>query len=517
MFPLERFKTNQLRTNLIDAIYVRLLAQIALLEQTGMKPVTQEDVERFVYNPQNAKLADAIQKDGYTFEGFAAKKMLVLNYALFISRQAYGGISEALFAPQSLDAETLREQWIFRAFSFAPEQPKVMARAMLLENARLARSLERRVRAGENFARLAQRYSLTRSFVGGAISETGEETPSLTSLTSLEPELQAALGVFAKPGLIRVPAPFGRAWLVNIIAYEPAVSFSQRASKVPSAQNSLSNGRVFTLSATTDNDLYLDSADASRNDPRSEIQALDPSVSLVDPIVGRVGTKEFRLVSWFANTLLAKDATDFEQIEAELPKTVEAFLTKEAVHQELPYGGAGAESGLETYLAARANVSEMQLKFYYDQNRTKFLLGNNPFYMQCQFENKDYASHWRGVFVFAASEAWINGISYQCDTEGEADPLPLPEMPSQSSLIPIAGGYITKVFQHRATYYFLALYRFLPQPIQKPFVLVRGEVEQQYRLIVARKRLPTFELELRARAGVQNLLAEGLRELEVSH
>jgi hypothetical protein len=48
----------------------------------------------------------------------------------------------------------------------------------------------------------------------------------------------------------------------------------------------------------------------------------------------------------------------------------------------------------------------------------------------------------------------------------------------------------------------------------KPFALVRDQVEQAYRTLVAEKQLERFRAALYARTGAQNRLAEAIKQLE---
>ena len=81
-------------------------------------------------------------------------------------------------------------------------------------------------------------------------------------------------------------------------------------------------------------------------------------------------------------------------------------------------------------------------------------------------------------------------------------------------MTPIAGGYITAVSRFQQGFYFVALYGFHPDPLIKPFALVRDQVEQAYRTLVAEKQLERFRAALYARTGAQNRLAEAIKQLE---
>ena len=187
------------------------------------------------------------------------------------------------------------------------------------------------------------------------------------------------------------------------------------------------------------------------------------------------------------------------------------------MREGLPYGGAGAEGGLLPYIAARAKVSELQLKNSYWQDRRKYAYSADQYRVQCTFANSQYASKWRDVAIFAPFNIWGDALSFplntHCDTDGATDPLPLPA-PSRTTLTPIAGGYITAVSKFQQGFYFVALYGFHPDPLIKPFALVRNQVEQAYRTLVAEKQLNSFRAALYARTGAQNRLAEAIKQLE---
>ena len=200
-----------------------------------------------------------------------------------------------------------------------------------------------------------------------------------------------------------------------------------------------------------------------------------------------------------------------------LKQYVELWLEQTAVREGLPYGGAGAEFGLMTYIAARVKISDAQLKSFYWQNRREYLYRADQRKVQCTFLNSQYASKWRDVIIFSPFALWSDGGSsplwMHCDGEGATDALPLPRA-SKTTLTPIAGGYITAVSRFQQGFYFVALYGFHPDPLIKPFMLVRDQVEQTYRTLVAQKQLSSFRAALYARMGAQNRLAEAIKQLE---
>jgi hypothetical protein len=199
---------------------------------------------------------------------------------------------------------------------------------------------------------------------------------------------------------------------------------------------------------------------------------------------------------------------------------LETWITTESKRQGLPFEGVGTEFGLEPYLAARVNVSERQIKDFFSTKKNKYVLYNsvNEASFHCLFDTAVYAADWQKVFLLLPSLRWVESMIYplsHCDYQGESEPIPfLEKSPSATTLRPIAGGYMTKVFNYQNKFVFFVLEGYTPKPIPLPFNLVRGQVEREYRRLVAKKQLPAFESALRQRAGAKNLLEQTLKDLE---
>ena len=519
LLPFERFKTTLGKTRLIDAIYVEYMIAKAKLEQSGMVKVTADEIARHAAQLVEAGAGEDIKKLGYTLDGFAERELITRNYLLLSSNRLlsniWGGFLETYSKPVADDQEyiaALRERALTARFSSNPlfNPLYVTLRSMLFEDRKDADAIAPRIRSERDFDALARRYSVVRRDVGG--SYTSEFLPSQVAVPELEPEVQIAVMNATKTGLLRVAAPFGRVWLVWL-------------SKRPSRTIDLNSSLDFAVAANLTEASYSGFLKFATNSEVLSIKWLDQSIAPQDPVVAQVRQDNLRLSEIFVERILAEaDTTKLVSSEffdyapqSTFGQYVSYWTERTASVEGLPYAGAGAEYGLLGYVAARVKVSEVQLKNYYWQDRRKYMYRADQRSVQCTFVNLQYASKWRDVVIFAPFDLWGNEITNQlylhCDIEGASDPLPLPRV-SKTTLTPIAGGYITAVSRFQQSFYFVALYGFHPDPLIKPFALVRDQVERAYRTLVAEKQLGNFRAALYARTGTQNRLAEVIKQLE---
>jgi hypothetical protein len=530
--PFERFKTTPAKRRFIDAIYTEFLITRSKLEQIGMVKVTPENVQRRADLLQNAPERKRIEAAGYTLEAFAERELVTRNYlALYANQLAtnlWSGVFDAYSQPVVNDPETIaanREREIsVRAYTNGATPQYVTLRSMLLENGKQTNAIAGKIRSERDFIALARRYSQVRRDVAG--SYTSDFTPSRVSLQELEPEVQLAVLAASKSGLVRVPAPFGRVWLVWLSTplngstnrFQPT-DFSDSVSSGPTARLEF---RILSIPGTGSDDGLLKKL---LNQNPLPVEWLDPSFEGRDPVVARVGGASLRLTEFFTSQLFA--AFSLEQIaqsnffdyspDSPLGTFINLWLEENAITEGLPHRGAGAEYGLEAYIAARAKVSDVQLKAYYWQHRQDYRYRDDERFISCRFESLNYAKKWRDVVIFAPFNLLSVSLDYpmnaHCDAEGEADPVSLPKF-SRATLTPIAGGFVTPVFEYQKGFYFVSGYGFHPDPLLKPFVLVRETVEQTYRRIIAAKQLESFKAGLLQRTGAKNSLVQASAELE---
>ena len=521
LLPFERFKTTLGKTRLIDAIYVEYMIAKAKLEQSGMVKATADEIARHEAQLVDAGAGEDIKNAGYTLDGFAERELITRNYLLLSSNRLlsniWGGYLETYSKPVEDDREYVaasRERALTARFS-SDLLPRfnplfVTLRSMLLESRKDADAIALRIRSERDFDALARRYSVVRRDVGG--SYTSESLSSQVAVQELEPEVQIAVMNATKTGLLRVDAPFGRVWLVWL-------------SKRPGRTVNLNSSLDFAIAANLTEVSYSGFLKSAFDSEVLGIKWLDQSVAPRDAVVAQVGQDRLRLSELFVErifaeadttTLLSSEFFDYAP-QSTFGRYVSYWIERTASVEGLPYAGAGAEYGLLGYLAARVKISELQLKSQYWQDRRKYTYRADQRIVQCTFINSQYARKWRDVVIFAPFNIWGDGENFplymHCDTQGTTDALPLPA-PSRTTLTPIAGGYITAVSKYQQGFYFVALYGFHPDPLIKPFALVRDQVEQAYRTLVAEKQLGSFRATLYARTGAQNRLAEAIKQLE---
>jgi hypothetical protein len=511
MLPLERYKTTKARTNLIEGIYLEFLIQKTVLEQKGMQKVTPKLIEDFLAQPASIDLYGKTRSKDYTPQGIASRRLLERAYMNASQSAWFEEYTRAVFNTHT-DVKAALERQITFSYLDPNTVPEVKLRAMLLRDEKTAKRLEKQIRSDFDFERLARLYSLVRASVGG--SYPGTERPESTKLNYLEPELQVAISTFAKKGMFRVNAPFGRMWLVNLLDISKLQSNLINTTPVTAEQLSF-GGVTQKLSGS-----YL--GDGSQlnglSGLKTSVEVLDPNLHRYNPVAVRIDKLESGISSIYASVLFSNDSGIFEEIESKINQEIQAWLSQQVVRIGLPHGGAGSVDGLESYLAARVKVSENQLKSYYFANRKRFVFESGGEQIPCRFETLTFANQMRKFFVLFPDDKWFYSLEYPsgiyCDTDGGREPPPLPKKLSRSSLTPIPGGFVTEVFKYEKEFWFIALYGYQPKPLLKPFALVRNEVEQEYRGLVAKKQLPAFEQALRKRVKAQNLLKQAMQELE---
>lgn len=517
LLPFERYKTTPNRTRLIDAVYVRFMIARAQLEQAGMERIASDDIDAFAKRiAQNVVSAD-LNERGYSLEAFTERALLVQRVlALEVTRASTDrwrvaleqwGLPGTNASNSTVQSAADRERGItLRALGSTPDPWWVGVRSMLLGSLEEVQAVAPSLRSEAAFIAAARQRSLVRRDLGGAYD--GWSSPSV-SVSMLEPELQIAVMNATRTGLLRVPAPFGRVWLLWLSQLP-----SSRAENLNDPYG-LSAGLSFSLvggSGTTPIEINFE----------SDVQWLEATLTPAEFTLARIGAARLDLTDYIVAELLQNAQVSDPQIIA-APKAsptsdLEGFVTKwlepRVIAQGLPYGGAGTEFGLEIYLAARVTVSVSQLKYAYWQKRAEYRYQNFETRAQCAFNEAGYAAKWREVVVFAPFPIWDGLVgNLDCDNEGETEPLPLPK-PLRTTLTPIAGGYITGLLKTPSVTYFVALYGFHPDPLVKPFALVRGKVQQAYRAEVAKKQLEGFRAALYKRTNAENRAKAVVQELE---
>ncbi len=513
MLPLERYKTTKARTNLIEGIYLEFLIQKTVLEQKGMAKVNPESVRLFMAQSLPSRQNDP-RRSSYTAEGYAARELVEKAYLATIIWEFY----ERFYDKSQPDAKAVTEQQTTASYVQGIKPPEVTIRAMLLKDANVAKRLEKQIRSDADFERLARYYSLVRASVGGAYP--GTERPESVRLNLLEPELQIGISKFAKRGIFRVAAPFNRVWLVSVL---------DTSKLQPKRTNQASPFELSPLRDSALGSLNFAPGDGYQiqklTQLKSTVEILSPNLRQHNPTAVRLQNTRLGISSIFAMTLFLNEPEIFADIESKISQEIETWLKRSIIETGLPFNGAGArdngagaQESLGNYLAARVKVSENQLKSYYAASKQQFMFERGGQAMACNFKTQAFANQMRNMFTLFTDDKWIftleSPFDSHCDVRGGGEVPPLPEKPSRTSLKPVPGGFITKVFRYQEEFWFVVLYGYQPEPLVKPFALVRNEVEQEYRGLVAKKQLPAFEQALRKRVKAQNLFKQAMQELE---
>jgi hypothetical protein len=503
MLPLERYKTTKARTNLIESVYVEFLIEKTLLEQQGLQKVTKTEITNFQKATEAEQNQAEIRALGYqNLEGYFAKTLLKNRIYVKMS-ETYLNSSAQGYKPEVTTTDPNRpvtpaekEQAITESLKRFLMPLEVSLQAMLLEDMTQVKLVQEKLKQGRDFTDLTDSYSLVHHY--------GGDPSDAIAVADLEPELQIAISDVKKPGLYVIKAPFDRYWLVDVLRF-PAESLRTQIER---------SGTIVSYGYTSPTiDYLLDTPTRLK----ARVEILNQKVKLINPLVLRVKDIEIYLSEYFTKALLLNDVSAFEPTLQKFPDYLKELISSLVPYFGLPYQGAGTESGLENYIAARFTPSENQLKQYYLEHQSEYTFEEQEFRMGCIFDSRNSAEYWRNLFILNPQRRWINDLRssrfYDCRIDDEIE-LPLPVQPSKKSLTPVPGGFITTIGKYSNKFYFLVLYNFQPNPSFKPFSLVRGQVEYGYRLSVARQRMPEFWLRLVQSVGVQDRWQDVLKELE---
>jgi hypothetical protein len=490
---------------LIEGIYLEFLIQKTVLEQNH--EAVPESVRQGV-----AFLLDTFEvprkfpnNDDYTPDGLAAYQSLAKAYTRYKEEEAFTDLANP-------NPERDFEQQITGSYLGTLGPAKVTVRTMLLPNEKTAKQLETQIRSDADFERLARKYSLVRATLGGAYGYTNSQQPQPTSIEFYEPELQVGITQFAQKGMIRIPAPFSRMWLVSVLDVSE-LNRNLIMAKLLTKQQIPIRGGLFASGERSTAGYEI----RNLGDPELNVEMLDPNVIRYNPTVASSNGIDIGISSLYALNFFTNDVGNFEVIESKMNQQIDSWLQTSILELGLPLYGAGAEYGLENYLAARVKVNETQIKSHYANNLQKYSFKNNFEQITCKFSTRDKTEKIRKQFISSQDDAWERGVydfRPNCNPQAKSEASKLPEPPSRLSLEPVAGGFVTRVLGGDKNFYFLVIKGYHPKPLLKPFNLVAYQVEQDYRRIVARKQLPAFEQALRKRTNPQNLLKQAMRELE---
>jgi hypothetical protein len=520
LLPFERFKTTPGKSRLIDALYLKFMVSKAQLEGSGMQRITSTDIDAYKERVASSFNLANLAARGYSLEAFTERALLVQRYLALGGTTASTNVLRGFLeqwgipgvAPENPTSSAAnRERAITQRGLGSDISPwAVDVRSMLLESPRRAEALASNIRSESTFIAAARQHSLVRRDLGGAYNELGV---SRVTVESLEPELQIAVMNANKTGLLRVAAPFGRVWLLWLSRLPS--SRTQGGMFDPDAFRATASLRFTVTGGSNITPLPNNPADFP-------VQWFESAFTPTEFTLARVGEERLDLTEYIVAELFQTlEISDPESITSSKPlfnTAIEQFaaswLEPRVIQQGLPYGGAGGEYGLETYLAGRVTISNAQLKTFYWQHRAEYRYQNNENRVQCVFTDAAYAAKWRAVVIFAPFPIWDGLVPYMnCDDEGSSDPLPLPKL-SSATFTPIAGGYITGILKAQSEVYFVAVYGFHPALLIKPFLLVRGEVERTYRVAVAKKQLEGFRAVLYQRTNAENRFKAVMQELE---
>jgi parvulin-like peptidyl-prolyl isomerase len=307
-------------------------------------------------------------------------------------------------------------------------EERIEARLIVVEDEALAEEIRGRVDEGEEFAALAQEYSVERADRGGALgAPEGETEPQPVGRPALPTAVANAAFSLGEAGLTEVVPLSGRYYLVSVEQFIPASVRPFEEVEAEVREDALAAKQAAVVEATL-------------QDLRAEAQITVAEESLYqysDRAVARVGDAEIM------STDLVRAVYSDPQIQQILSPNSASLITQffkpnvleQLIDRELAYQGAQqlevsfigtrnqvASSAL-TYVSREAEVTEEAVQEYYDANLQRFTIPAVAEVTRVTFDTDDQAMTFReamlaGTELAAAAEA-SSGESIDLGTVGE--------------------------------------------------------------------------------------------------
>ncbi|HEX7004233.1 MAG TPA: peptidyl-prolyl cis-trans isomerase [Trueperaceae bacterium] len=293
-------------------------------------------------------------------------------------------------------------------------EERIVARAIVVDDAELAEELRQRVRAGESFAELAGEYSEEWADRGGALgAPQGSSEPEPVGRAALPQAVSSAAFSLRGPGLTDVIESGGRFYLVQVEEFVPESPrpFEEVADQV--REDALAAKQAGVVQQHIE-------------ELRQEAQITIPEGSELeyeDYPVARVGDEEIMASE------LALATYSSQQIQQNLnpqlaPLIVEFFkptILENLIEQKLAYLGAqqldadfvGSEALVaqqaRDYVSRDATVEEERVQEFYEANTGRYVVPAQADVTRVEFESQETAESFRasvleGTEVEAAAE-----------------------------------------------------------------------------------------------------------------
>ncbi len=407
--------------------------------------------------------------------------------------------------------------------NYAPED-KVLARQIVVDDKALAEKIYEELKNGADFVELAKKYSKVGADQGGALgAEPGSTEPGpVTRVVFPEPVANEVFKL-KNGGLTPVIESGGRYYIVQVIKFLPGgdVKFEEVKDKV--MKDALAVKQQGALEAYVEEVRKKAQVKFAENFP----------YEYKNPVVARVNDAEIKLEDVnkvvFANRQvpdLIRQGLGELVVKFFYPTTTDQLVTTELLYQEakktgLPFIGPKAQiaSDVQLWKTKDVNVSEEEVKAYYEKNKDQFTIPATAAIALARFEDEEKAKAFRERVLKGEDPKKLAeelGGKYNEIPEITAKQLPptlLPvvfgDTPKEESPL----GKVSEVLKLGDKDFEVVIIKHVTPAKVLPFEEVKDQVEKlalaDKRAEVARKWIE----ELKKQAKIENRIEEVLAEL----
>ncbi|MDM7323968.1 MAG: peptidyl-prolyl cis-trans isomerase [Thermus sp.] len=404
-------------------------------------------------------------------------------------------------------------------------EPRVKARQMVVDDAKLAEELLAKAKAGEDFAALAKEHSKVGAEQGGALGAgPGENEPKPVTKVVFPEKVAEAVFALKGPGLVGPIEAGGRYYLVKVEEYLPAKAptFEEVKDRVEKdAQEAKGNGAL---------EAYLEEL-------RQKAQvrfAEDGPYSYKNPPVAKVGNREILLSQVlqpvFSNqqtAALIQQGLGELAVQFFLPQTLESLIEREILVEAAKKSGKpfiGSKDDIaQAYLLYETRgltATEEEARKFYAENPAFFTVPASAEVFGVTFKEEAKAKAFREAALRGGDLQALAKAQEGTVTEyGTVNPNQLPAVLDRlvfkvKEAFPEGPlGEVSEVVKLEDGTFVVLLIRNRKPEVLKPFREVVEEAKQRVILSKRQQKAQALVQELRKATQIENRLSQVLAEL----
>ena len=321
-----------------------------------------------------------------------------------LRRQKY---EESLVEDVEVTEEEVRTYYLANQGQYQSEE-RIVARAIVVDDAELAEQLRERVQAGESFAELAREHSEERASTAGALgAPQGSSDPQPVGRAALPQAVSSAAFAMRGPGLTEVIESGGRYYLVQVEEFVPQSPRPLEEVEERVRQDALAAKQAGVVQRRIE-------------EMRQEAEITIPEGSELeyeDYPVARVGDEEI-LASELALATYSSQQIQQNLTPQLAPVIVEFFkpaILENLIEQKLAYLGAdqldadfvGSEGQIAqqamAYVSRDATVDEGAVQEYYEANTGRYTVPAQADVTRVEFDSQEAAEAFRSALLDGAA------------------------------------------------------------------------------------------------------------------